>query len=237
MMIDKYFNPFQSLNDPDQYKGLSDEERIRMAAMQTIGYIAILVIGLLLCALFGSCTTQKVIEQHHHHTYQADTLAMQAAIDSRLSSWNEQMDSTVKQAFQQYSSEWFSHEDEKETVTETVTSWVDSLGRQMRQEQRTTERTFSREQQQREQQLTREFESRLQSAIQHQDSIWQLRYQQLKTHLEQSDSTSSTVQRGSASLDNRPWYKRWWDHLRFILLGAAIATALYIVKRFAPWKK
>ena len=113
--------------------------------------------GVIMTMLF-SCATPKIIEQHHHHTAEVDSMALQSFIDGRLSSWHEQMDAAWRQIINQARSEWSSHEDEKETITETVTSWVDSLGRQMRQEQRTTERTLSRDQQQREEWLTQEFE-------------------------------------------------------------------------------
>ena len=185
--------------------------------------------------LLVSCTTTKVVEQHHHHTYQADTLAMQAAIDSHLSSWHEQMDSVVHHVFQQYSASWFSHDEEKEVTTETVTSWVDSLGRQMRQEQRTTERTLSREQQQREERLTQEFESRLQTALARQDSAWQAKFNEFLSHHEQTDSSS--VHRDFVTADNRPWYKRWWDKLRFMIFGVGIglAACLFFIRKI--WKK
>ena len=229
-MMDNYFNPYMiSQQESDMYKGLSDEERFKLDVGQLIGYITALAVGLLICAVLGGCTTPKVIEQYHHHTSSVDTLSVQAMVDSRVNSWHEQMDSAIKQSFQQYSAEWFSHEDEKEVTTETVTSWVDSLGRQMRQEQRTTERTISREQQQREERLAQEFETRLQTALSHQDSVWQSKFNALQAHWDQSDSTS--VKETPVPADNRPWYQRWWDNLRFVLLGIASGVVLYFSRK------
>jgi hypothetical protein len=68
-----YNNP----NDPwlhngyDPYKGLSDEERIKAGCMQVVAFIVMIIVGLALCALFGSCTTTKYVPVIEHHT---DTL-------------------------------------------------------------------------------------------------------------------------------------------------------------------
>ena len=68
-----YNNP----NDPwlhtdyDPYKGLSDEERIKAVCMQVMAFIVMLIVGLVLCALFGSCTTTKYVPVPEYHT---DTL-------------------------------------------------------------------------------------------------------------------------------------------------------------------
>jgi hypothetical protein len=68
-----YNNP----NDPwlqtsyDPYKGMSDEERIKAGCMQVVAFIVMLIVGLALCALFGSCTTTKYVPVPEYHT---DTL-------------------------------------------------------------------------------------------------------------------------------------------------------------------
>ena len=69
----EYNNP----NDPwmntgyDPYKGMSDEERENAGCFQGIIYIVAILIGLLICALFSSCTTTQYIPVIEHHT---DTL-------------------------------------------------------------------------------------------------------------------------------------------------------------------
>ena len=68
-----YNNP----NDPwrnngyDPYKGLSDEERMKAGCMQVVAFIVMIIVGLALCALFGSCTTTKYVPVPEYHT---DTL-------------------------------------------------------------------------------------------------------------------------------------------------------------------
>ena len=58
-------------NGYDPYKGLSDEERIKAGCMQIVAFIVMLIVGLALCALFGSCTTTKYVPVIEHKT---DTL-------------------------------------------------------------------------------------------------------------------------------------------------------------------
>ena len=58
-------------NGYDPYKGLSDEERIKAGCMQIVTFIVMLIVGLALCALFGSCTTTKYVPVIEHKT---DTL-------------------------------------------------------------------------------------------------------------------------------------------------------------------
>lgn len=187
---------------------------------------------------FVCCTTPKIVEQHHHHYEQADTLAIRAQVDKQLTSWHAQMDSSWRQSWQEYSASLFSNEDQKEKVTETITTWTDSLGREMRQEQRTTERSLSRMQQQTEQRLSREFEARLSTALDSVNDIWQQRFDAMQTHFEQTDSTNSHVQSGSAAFGELPWYKRWWQTLKDYLLMAGIVLLIIATRRiWWPWCK
>ena len=55
-------------NDYDPYKGMSDEERIKAGCMQVVAFIVMLIVGLALCALFGSCTTTKYVPVPEYHT-------------------------------------------------------------------------------------------------------------------------------------------------------------------------
>lgn len=59
-----YTNP----NDPwmqtgyDPFKGLSEDERMKAGCMQAVVFVLMIVLGLALCALLGSCTTTKYIQ-------------------------------------------------------------------------------------------------------------------------------------------------------------------------------
>ena len=55
-------------NGYDPYKGMSDEERIKAGCMQVVTFIVMLIVGLVLCALFGSCTTTKYVPVIEHKT-------------------------------------------------------------------------------------------------------------------------------------------------------------------------
>ena len=58
----------------DPYKGMDYEERLRSVCAHVVGYVIAVVLGLLLCALLGSCTTTKYVPvtetrtEHHWHT-------------------------------------------------------------------------------------------------------------------------------------------------------------------------
>ena len=55
-------------NGYDPYKGMSDEERIKAGCMQVVAFIVMLIVGIALCALFGSCTTTKYLPVIEHKT-------------------------------------------------------------------------------------------------------------------------------------------------------------------------
>ena len=140
------------------------------------------------------------------------------------------MDSLFRERVSQFSSEQHSSTDQKELITETVTTTTDSLGRSIRQEQRTISRDLHQEQQQLALRIEREMESRLQTALDRQDSIWQQRLDAALSHREQTDSTRHTVT--PAAQDNRPWYRRWADHLQWLDVGIILAAALWITRRW-----
>ena len=60
--------------DYDPYKGMNGEERLRAGCAYIVAYVVAVVLGLLLCALLGSCTTTKYVPvtetrtEHHWHT-------------------------------------------------------------------------------------------------------------------------------------------------------------------------
>ena len=60
-------------NGYDPYRGMSDEERIKTGCMQVVAFIVMLIVGIALCALFGSCTTTKYVPVPEYHT---DTLRL-----------------------------------------------------------------------------------------------------------------------------------------------------------------
>ena len=71
-MID-YNNPNDMWrnNGYDPYKGMSDEERMKAGCLHMVGMVGAIIVALLICALFGSCTTTKYVPVIEHRT---DTL-------------------------------------------------------------------------------------------------------------------------------------------------------------------
>ena len=55
-------------NGYDPYKGISDEERMKAGCLQLVGMIGAIIVALLICALFGSCTTTKYVPMPEYHT-------------------------------------------------------------------------------------------------------------------------------------------------------------------------
>ena len=49
-------------NGFDPYKGMSDEERMKAGCFQLVGIVGTIIVALLICALFGSCTTTKYVQ-------------------------------------------------------------------------------------------------------------------------------------------------------------------------------
>ena len=69
-MIMNYTNPdeFWRHNDYDPYSGLSDEERMKAGCLQLAGIVGAIIVALLICALFGSCTTTQYVPVPEYHT-------------------------------------------------------------------------------------------------------------------------------------------------------------------------
>ena len=65
-----YTNPdeFWRHNDYDPYSGLSDEERMKAGCLQLAGIVGAIIVALLICALFGSCTTTQYVPVPEYHT-------------------------------------------------------------------------------------------------------------------------------------------------------------------------
>jgi hypothetical protein len=55
-------------NGYDPYKGMSDDERMKAGCLQVIGVVGGFIAAMLICALFGSCTTTKYVPMPEYHT-------------------------------------------------------------------------------------------------------------------------------------------------------------------------
>ena len=226
-----YYNPLPdnaTKEELEQYQRLT----LKMFIHGIVMFLAVLLL-MALVSLFTSCAAPKAIDRAEHHHSAIDTMAIQAAVDAHMTSWHERMDSLFRERTVSSSSEQHSSTDQKELITETVTTTTDSLGRSIRQEQRTISRDLHQEQQQLALRIEREMESRLQTALDRQDSIWQQRLDAALSHREQTDSTHNTIT--PAAQDNRPWYRRWADHLQWLAIGIVFAVAIWITRRW--WRR
>ena len=70
-----YNNPLSPWNqghhDDKMYDDMTDEEKMKVGCLKMIIFIGMILIGLFICALFGSCTTTKYVTVPEYHT---DTL-------------------------------------------------------------------------------------------------------------------------------------------------------------------
>ena len=73
MCMMDYTNPndFWTNSYCDPYKGMSDDERMKAGCLHLASYIVVILFGLLLCALFGSCKSVEYVPVIEHQT---DTL-------------------------------------------------------------------------------------------------------------------------------------------------------------------
>lgn len=85
-------------NGYDPYKGMSDEERIKAGCMQVAAFIVMLIVGLVLCALFGSCTTTKYVpitEQHTEHHWHTDSVKERDSVHTENTTIIRELDSAA----------------------------------------------------------------------------------------------------------------------------------------------
>lgn len=191
-----------------------------------------MVLAFAICVVYlalAGCSAPRIVEQQHHHYSETDSMAVQAVVDSRLQEVREQMESSLRAVVASQLTELSQSEQSQERVTETITTWVDSLGRAFKQEQRTTERDISRQQQQREERLQQEYEQRLLQTVDSLDAAWQKKFEAVQAHEVQEDSTA--VAETPLPGDNRPWYKRWWDAMKWMAVGAVLFAAVFIAAK------
>ncbi len=85
-------------NGYDPYKGMSDEERIKAGCLQLLGIVGGIIVALLICALFGSCTTTKYVpitEQHTEHHWHTDSVKERDSVHTENTTIIREVDSAA----------------------------------------------------------------------------------------------------------------------------------------------
>ena len=100
MAIIDYNNPNDMWrnNGYDPYRGLSDEERMKAGCLQVVAFITTLIVGIALCALFGSCTTTKYVpvqQQHTEHHWHTDSVKERDSIHTENTTIIREVDSAA----------------------------------------------------------------------------------------------------------------------------------------------
>ena len=219
------------LETPDnRYRELSDHDRLLLTLIQGAIYFVALVLAMIVCSFFSSCAASRTVEEHHH--YEADTAAVRAQVDRRLTAWQTESETQLRQFLTKVYASWSSREDQRETVSELITETTDSLGRRIRQEQRTISRDVTRELQQQEQRLTQEVQARLRTVSDSLDSVYSLRIDSVKAHWEQADTTAVNIHSGPPG--GKSLLQRFWDGTCWLLAAVGIAVIIVITSRWWP---
>lgn len=85
-------------NGYDPYKGMSDEERMKAGCLQLVCVVGAFIVALLICALFGSCTTTKyvpVTETHTEHHWHTDSVKERDSVHTEKNTVIRELDSAA----------------------------------------------------------------------------------------------------------------------------------------------
>ena len=85
-------------NGYDPFKGLSDEERMKAGCFQLVSIVCAIILALLICALFNSCTTTKyvpVTEQHTEHHWHTDSVKERDSVHTENTTIIREVDSAA----------------------------------------------------------------------------------------------------------------------------------------------
>ena len=177
--------------------------------------------------MMTGCATQKQQHEHQTHVITVDTLVTESQVDSHSQQHRQDIDSLVSEAVSRAIEEYRRTEQEHEVTTETLTETIDSLGRVVRQQQKTTDRTISRQELMRQEQQIQELKINLQRHIEIQDSAWSAKFSQFETHLKDSLDQVIDQKYAQNAAPILSWWQRLCQSIKFIMLGAMIAVAVY----------
>lgn len=91
-------SPWMHTGYDPYYENMSDDDRVKSGCMQVIIYIVAIIVGLALCALFGSCTTTKyvpVTQQHTEHHWHTDSVRERDSVHTENSTIIRELDSAA----------------------------------------------------------------------------------------------------------------------------------------------
>ena len=91
-------SPWMHTGYDPYYENMSDDDRIKSGCMQVIIYFVAIIVGLALCALFGSCATTKyvpVTQQHTEHHWHTDSVRERDSVHTENSTIIRELDSAA----------------------------------------------------------------------------------------------------------------------------------------------
>lgn len=177
------------------------------------------------------CASPKIIDRTEYRTIGIDSTQVVQLMNQRVQNVQQHIDSAMHAITTQVTTQQESQSQERERITETITSWVDSLGREVRQEQRVTDRDISKQQKLTEERLVQEFETRLQQAITKHDSEWNAKLEQLRTHMERTDSVADKKLQGKAA---ETWLDKFDRKFGWLMVIGVILVFIFTRKYWLP---
>lgn len=191
-------------------------------------WLAVVLIVITACV---GCAPTKIIDRTETVKIGIDSTQIVQLMNQHVQSVEQRMDSAMHAITTQVTTQQESQSQERERITETITSWVDSLGREVRQEQRVTDRDISRQQRLTEERLVQEMETRLQQAITKHDSEWNARLEELRTHMERTDSSATKKLSGKAA---ETWLDKFDRKFGWVLIIGIILLFIFTRKFWLP---
>ena len=91
-------SPWMHTGYDPYYENMSDDDRVKSGCMQVIIYFVAIIVGLALCALFGSCATTKyvpVTQQHTEHHWHTDSVRERDSVHTENSTIIRELDSAA----------------------------------------------------------------------------------------------------------------------------------------------
>ncbi len=85
-------------NGYDPYKGMSDKERMKAGCFQLVVFFVMIMVGLAMCALFGSCSTTEYIplpQQHTEHHWHTDSVMQRDSVHTENTTIIREVDSAA----------------------------------------------------------------------------------------------------------------------------------------------
>ena len=91
-------SPWMHTGYDPYYEHMSDDDRVKSGCIKAILYIVAMIVGIAICAVFGSCATTKyvpVTQQHTEHHWHTDSVRERDSVHTENSTIIRELDSAA----------------------------------------------------------------------------------------------------------------------------------------------